>query len=311
MSGPSPPPLTWPSPSSPALATQPSLAARILGDGHQQSKHRPKKGYGAEWFLPLLSFPLTAMRDLCTTQNQACWQECIRKEAAARVAWKIHYGHKYLKGGPTPRKWVQRTPFGSALAATSSTESKEVQVGWPESKGVRDQLSGGGGVQGLSPKGNKVWEAQRATQGPSVQPKPEGLEMRQVPPSTLQLFFQGLSHDGQGRALYLRERHRQKPEEKFLYPILSSWEYGWHVGKGHHHLATPGLCRQARSSSPALSFLTPHTHKHVPLAPPSPRRPHAFTPPDLCTFSSLCLECASCLFLCWLTFTCHLLREVL
>ncbi|GAB5568183.1 protein ATP6V1FNB isoform X1 [Prionailurus iriomotensis] len=169
------------------------------------------------------------MRDLCTTQNQACWQECIRKEAAARVAWKIHYGHKYLKGGPTPRKRVQRAPFGSALAATSSTESKEVQVGWPESKGVRDQLSGGGGVRGPSPKGNKVWEAQRATQGPSVQPKPEGLEMRQVPPSTLQLFFQGLSHDGQGRALYLRERHRQKPEEKFLYPILSSWEYGWHV----------------------------------------------------------------------------------
>ncbi|XP_053075148.1 protein ATP6V1FNB [Acinonyx jubatus] len=170
------------------------------------------------------------MRDLCTTQNQACWQECIQKEAAARVAWKIHYGHKYLKGGPTPRKRVQRAPFGSALAATSSPESKEVQVGWPESKGVRDQLSGGGGVQGPSPKGNKVWEAQRATQGPSVQPKPEGLEMRQVPPSTLQLFFQGLSHDGQGRALYLRERHRQKPEEKFLYPILSSWEYGWHMG---------------------------------------------------------------------------------
>ncbi|XP_044907689.1 uncharacterized protein LOC109496337 isoform X2 [Felis catus] len=68
------------------------------------------------------------MRDLCTTQNQACWQECIRKEAAARVAWKIHYGHKYLKGGPTPRKRVQRAPFGSALAATSSTESKEASL---------------------------------------------------------------------------------------------------------------------------------------------------------------------------------------
>lgn len=82
--------------------------------------------------------------------------------------------------------------------------------------------------------------------------------MRQVPPSTLQLLFQGISHDGQGRALYLRERHRQKPEEKFQYPILSSWEYGWHVGKGHHHLAILGLCRQALPPSQASCFITPH-----------------------------------------------------
>ncbi|XP_025312379.3 protein ATP6V1FNB [Canis lupus dingo] len=54
--------------------------------------------------------------------------------------------------------------------------------------------------------------------------------MRRAPPGTLKLLFQGISHDGQGRALYLRERHRQKPEEKFLYPVLSSWEYGWNIG---------------------------------------------------------------------------------
>ena len=70
--------------------------------------------------------------------------------------------------------------------------------------------------------------------------------MRQVPPCTLQLLFQGTSHDGQGRALCLQERYRQKPEEKFLYPIVSSWEYGWHMGKGHHPLAIPGLGRQAQ-----------------------------------------------------------------
>ncbi|XP_045386417.1 uncharacterized protein LOC123623387 [Lemur catta] len=167
---------------------------------------------------------------LLTSQNQARWQERIQKEAAARVAWKIKYGHEYRKEGTVPRRQLQQAPFRSALVAgpapaTGHFDYKEVQVGRPETKGVRNQLSGAVGVQGAPSEGDRG-----TTQGPAGQTRPEGLEMRQAPPSTLQLLFQGISHDGQGRALYLRERHRQKPEEKFRYPIVSSWEYGWHVG---------------------------------------------------------------------------------
>ncbi|XP_034853316.1 uncharacterized protein LOC118005503 [Mirounga leonina] len=200
-----------PSPSR-ALATQPSLAACILGDRHQQSKQATGCGQkGAS--LPILS-PPTALRDLSTTQGRACWQEHIQKETTARGAWKINYGHKYLKEGPMPRKRLHRARLRLALGAgplavTSSPESKEVQDGRPETKGVRHQLSRGVGVQGSPPKGDKVWETQRGPQGPAVQTRPEGLEMRQVLPSTLQLLFQGISHDGQGRASYLRERHRR------------------------------------------------------------------------------------------------------
>lgn len=49
--------------------------------------------------------------------------------------------------------------------------------------------------------------------------------------ATLKLLFQGISHDGQGRTLYLKERHQLIPEKKYKYPMVSSWEYGWHVGK--------------------------------------------------------------------------------
>lgn len=173
-------------------------------------------------------------------QSQACWQERIRRETAARVAWTVTYGHKYPKEGPVPRKRLQRAPLRPAASS-------------PETEGLRGQLSSGVGVRGPLPKEGRAWEAQRATGGLAAQTKPEGLEMRRAPPGTLKLLFQGISHDGQGRASYLRERHRQKPEEKFLYPVLSSWEYGWHIGKGHHHLATPDLRGQARPSSPALS----------------------------------------------------------
>lgn len=196
-------------------------------------------------FPPFPTLSPTAMRHLFTSQNQACWQEHIQKEVAARVAWNINYGHKLPKEGPMPRKRLQRAPFRSALGvgpspATSSRDSKL------ETREVQDRLSRGVGVQGPQPKGDRVWEAQRATRGSTGQTKPEGLAMRQVPPSTLQLLFQGISHDGQGQDLYLQERHQQKLEEKFLYAILSSWEYGWHVGKGHHPLAIPGFLRQAQ-----------------------------------------------------------------
>lgn len=156
-----------------------------------------------------------------------------------------------------PRKQLQQAPSRSALVAgpvpaTSSHDSKEVQVGWPETKGAQNQLSKEVGVQDSPLKGDRVWEARKATQGPAGQTRPEGLEMRQVPPRILQLLFPGISHDGQGQALDFQARHRLKPKEKFQYPVMSSWEYSWHVGKGHHHLAIPGLWQAGPASLPSL-----------------------------------------------------------
>ncbi|XP_070247714.1 protein SPMIP1 isoform X1 [Myotis yumanensis] len=162
------------------------------------------------------------MRDLFTFQNQACWEERLRKEAAARAAWKVNHGHKYPKERSLPRKRLQQALLHSApgVGSLPATSSPDRRTGLPETQGVRAQPPGTVGVQ----------EAQRATREPAGQTKRGSLEMRRVPSSTRQLLFQGLSHDGQGRALYLRERNRKKPAEKFRYPVLSSWEYGWHVG---------------------------------------------------------------------------------
>ncbi|KAM7230063.1 hypothetical protein CapIbe_018780 [Capra ibex] len=188
------------------------------------------------------------MKDLLTSQKQACWQEHIRKETAARVAWNLSYGHKHPKEGALPRKRPQKAAFWSAFGArpsqaTSSPDSKEVPAGRLETRELQDQLSRGVGVQGPAPKVDRGWQAQRATQGPADQTQPVGSGMRQVPPCTLQLLFQGISHDGQGRASYLRERYRQKPEEKFLYPIVSSWEYGWHMGEAMKDARPPTYAR--------------------------------------------------------------------
>ncbi|CAD7685053.1 unnamed protein product [Nyctereutes procyonoides] len=134
-------------------------------------------------------------------QSQACWQERIRRETAARVAWTVTYGHKYPKEGPVPRKRLQRAPLRPAPSS-------------PETEGLRGQLSRGVGSRA----------------GPGGPDQAGGPRNEAGSPRHSEAAFPGHLLDGQGRALYLRERHRQKPEEKFLYPVLSSWEYGWNIG---------------------------------------------------------------------------------
>uniref|UniRef100_A0A3Q3M3K9 Si:ch211-193l2.10 n=1 Tax=Labrus bergylta TaxID=56723 RepID=A0A3Q3M3K9_9LABR len=36
---------------------------------------------------------------------------------------------------------------------------------------------------------------------------------------------------GKGRSLYLQRRGQIRPEERFDFPVLSSWEYGWRLGR--------------------------------------------------------------------------------
>ncbi|TKC53316.1 hypothetical protein EI555_019222, partial [Monodon monoceros] len=229
-----------PSLSSPAGPWQPSphWLHVSLEMRHQQCKRRRQN-------VSSLPRPpaLTAMRDLFTSQKQACWQEHIRKETAAQVAWNISYGHKHLKEGPLPRKRLQKAPFSGAIPG------HQLPVGRPETRGLQDQLSRGVGVQGPPPKGDRVRQARRATRGLAGQTKPGGLGMKQ-------LLFQGISLDGQGQASYLRDRHWQKPEEKF-----PSWEYSWHVGESMKDTRAPAY---ARFQPITKSFYIKSSILHVP-----------------------------------------------
>ncbi|XP_077652105.1 protein SPMIP1 [Urocitellus parryii] len=191
------------------------------------------------------------MREVSFSQNQACWQEHIQKETAARVAWNIHYGHKFLKEGTRAKKQPKQAPFRSTpvagqVPASSSLVSKEVKVGHPQVQGVQNQL---------------IRKARGATQGPAGHSRPENSVMRQAPSSTLKLLFKGVSHSGEGRARYLQERYRQLPEEKFRYPILSSWEYGWHVGDAMKNFTTSPY---AKTQTIAKTFYLKSSIFHLP-----------------------------------------------
>ncbi|ESO95680.1 hypothetical protein LOTGIDRAFT_203814 [Lottia gigantea] len=55
------------------------------------------------------------------------------------------------------------------------------------------------------------------------------LNMRPATPDTNSKLYDGFTKEGKGRYQYLQSRYFQIPEEKFPYPLLNSWEYGWRL----------------------------------------------------------------------------------
>ena len=55
-------------------------------------------------------------------------------------------------------------------------------------------------------------------------------EMRPPPPSIKARLYDGFTKEGKGRQQYLNTRKLAIPEQKYNFPITSSWEYGWKMG---------------------------------------------------------------------------------
>ncbi|KAF5398872.1 hypothetical protein PHET_08162 [Paragonimus heterotremus] len=57
------------------------------------------------------------------------------------------------------------------------------------------------------------------------------LDMRPASPKTKALLYDGISHDRRGRYQYLKARYQKEPEEKFPFPLPTSWDYGWRLSQ--------------------------------------------------------------------------------
>ena len=55
-------------------------------------------------------------------------------------------------------------------------------------------------------------------------------DMRPVEPFVKDKLYDGFTKEGKGRYQYLNTRYLRVPEDKYQYPVLSSWEYGWRLG---------------------------------------------------------------------------------
>ncbi|XP_039529538.1 protein ATP6V1FNB [Pimephales promelas] len=151
------------------------------------------------------------MRNLLTTQDQNFYRELILKEAYTRLAWKMKYSEQYPTTFTARRSkstGVFNPPAASKLTLPPVVQKQEKK----KPVIVRRSLS-------------------------------EAPLMRPVTPQTKADLYQGLSNEGKGRHLYLRKRAQKGPEEKFDYPILSSWDYGWRLGDYEIDCKTPASGR--------------------------------------------------------------------
>ncbi|XP_048347820.1 protein ATP6V1FNB [Sphaerodactylus townsendi] len=156
------------------------------------------------------------MRGLLTTREQDGWRELIYKEASCRVNWKAKYGYKY------PRR----------LPDNGISRRKCL---FPPISPTREETSFPSGEERTTPKQQQELPEEKAWLS-LQEPLPD---MRAPDLEATQLLYQGISHEGKGRKRYLRERNAQSPEEKFRYPVLSSWEYGWRLGDVVKDIRTP------------------------------------------------------------------------
>ncbi|XP_048403763.1 protein ATP6V1FNB [Stegostoma tigrinum] len=150
------------------------------------------------------------MKHLFDTRTQKCWTELIEKEAYTRIAWKDKYGAKYSRVPPAIPNKKSEVP----KLPTRNYSLPAIQV--PKQQEERKKV---------------------VRETPS---KPEEFqEMRPVTPQVRALLYDGFSKEQKGRYLYLEKRKAKYPEEKFQYPILSSWEYGWRQGDVIEELQLP------------------------------------------------------------------------
>lgn len=54
--------------------------------------------------------------------------------------------------------------------------------------------------------------------------------MRPVTTRVRSKLYDGFTKEGKGRYQYLCDRYKESPEDKYQFPLLSSWEYGWRLG---------------------------------------------------------------------------------
>ncbi|KAL7291318.1 hypothetical protein TKK_0014920 [Trichogramma kaykai] len=54
-------------------------------------------------------------------------------------------------------------------------------------------------------------------------------EMLPIKPAILDILYRPKDQSFLSKKNYLRERYKEKPDEKFYFPYCSSWEYGWRL----------------------------------------------------------------------------------
>jgi len=167
---------------------------------------------------------------------QHFFEEQYDKETAARL--QFHFDRK---SGKTRRSTAEDPATRAATAGMPRINPFEFAI---RQKREEDEAL------------NEIIEQARAR-------KQETAEMRAVDDKSKAVLYDGFSREGRGRARYLRERHDRAPDDKFTYPVVSSWEYGWKI---NDEMGSYGRPQHARTTTINDTFYTRNGISSIPGA---------------------------------------------
>lgn len=144
------------------------------------------------------------------TQIQKFLEESYNKERDTRLSWHAKLGPK--ETGKSKQFEVFRRKIESEAKPADGFLSKVP-------KGVKE------------PRYNKkIIGTNDSLAGRECSSEFLSAEMRPVTPKTKTKLYDGFTKEGKGRHQYLLKRNEKNPEDKFSFPMVSSWEYGWRLG---------------------------------------------------------------------------------
>ena len=147
------------------------------------------------------------------TRAQNSWKELIEKESATRLACKLN--QETFKDED---EWFHRAKY---------SENRPTTVGQMPTLNFPPRPKRNRPVDSLLEQASKIKELKSLS------------DMKKADAKTESLLYEGFTKEGKGRYQYLRARTAANPEEKYEFPILSSWEYGWRLRDVNQTFKTP------------------------------------------------------------------------
>ncbi|XP_055464156.1 protein ATP6V1FNB [Psammomys obesus] len=145
------------------------------------------------------------------TMRQNFWKEEYLKQMKLRCDWHRKYGN--LVKAKQKAKSAARLPLKLPTLLPKTTVPPAVSKAAP-------------------------------SKAPSPVPEAFQSEMYPVPPDIKALLYEGISHDLQGRYHYLKARQLDLPEKRYLFPVTTSFSYGWQLGPAtKQQLVSCKMCR--------------------------------------------------------------------
>lgn len=153
------------------------------------------------------------------TRAQNSWKELIEKEAATRIQCKFRLEEtkKQDEHGLEPPKNKTKKTFKYESIKDDQTNTSDYMkpLSFPP-KAVHRNLHD---------------EIQNLKQQLELNKTDLLKDMRPVSQELNEQLYDGFSKEGKGRSKYLKNRKQFLPEQKYEYPLVSSFEYGWKLGE--------------------------------------------------------------------------------